>query len=116
MQKQASPNLRDDWIVHIDESEVFFETKKGNRILRVRVHFRPKKEGNIVWYLETRTESGNSYIQYILTLEDMEKLGLLFLLLSKFCGNSMSMSGEAFAEIRNFKKVWEHLTQTTWSR
>lgn len=98
-----------NWQNHIGEKQTFFETAKGDRILRVRVHLRPKEEGNIVWYLSTKTESGH-WSKFYLKLEEMEELGFLFLLLSKFCRETMRMDKESYAKIQNLKKVWENLT------
>jgi len=99
-----------NWKSYIDKKETFFETEKGKRKLRVRVYFRPEEKGNILWYLSTRTESGH-WSKFYLKLEEMEELGLLFLLLSKFCGETMQMNRDSFTKIQNFKKVWEHLTK-----
>jgi len=97
-----------NWRSYADKKKTFFETEKGGRILRVRVHFRPREEGNILWYLATKTKSG-SWAKFYLKLEEMEELGLLFLLLSKFCGETMWMDKESFTKIQNLKEVWENL-------
>jgi hypothetical protein len=103
--KKATPW---NWESHIGERKTFFETEKGGRILRVRVYLRPQEEGNILWYLATKTKSGH-WSKFILKLEEMEELGFLFLLLSKFCGETLWMDRESFAKIQNLKKVWENL-------
>ena len=87
-----------NWKKHIGDRETFFETEKGGRTLKVRVHLRPQEEGNIVWYLATKTKSGH-WSKFYLKLEEMEELGFLFLLLSKFCGETMWMDRESFAKI-----------------
>jgi len=99
-----------DWKDNVDRKETFFETEKGGRILKFRVHLRPKEEGNILWYLATKTKSGH-WSKFYLTIEEMEELGLLFLLVSRFCEETMWMNKESFTKIQNLKKVWEHLTQ-----
>jgi hypothetical protein len=98
------------WRNNVDRKETFFETEKGGRILRLGVHLRPKKEGNILWYLSTKTKLGH-WAKFYLTLDEMEQLGLLFLLVSRFCEETMWMNKESFTKIQNLKKVWEHLTQ-----
>ena len=102
-----------NWRNNIGKKETFFETGKGGRILRFRVHLRPREEGNILWYLSTKTKSGH-WSKFYLTLEEMEELGLLFLLVSRFCEETMWMSKESFAKIRNLKKVWESLTEVSF--
>jgi len=100
-----------NWRNNVDKRETFFETEKGGRKLKFRVHLRPKEEGNILWYLATITKYGH-WAKFYLTIDEMEKLGLLFLLVSRFCEETMWMNKQNFAKIKNLKKVWEHLTQT----
>ena len=45
----------------------------------------------------------------ILRLEEMEELGLLLLLLSKFCAETMYSDKESIAKIQSLKQVWEKL-------
>jgi len=104
-----------NWKKRVGKRITFFETEKGGRILRVRVHLRSAEEGNILWYLATRTKSGR-WSKFYLKLEEMEELGLLFLLLSRFCGETMWMDKKSFSKIRNLLKVWENLTQTANSK
>lgn len=89
----------------------FFETEKGRRILRVKVHLRPEEDGNIVWYLASQTKTGR-WARFYLKLEEMGELGLLFLLLSRFCSETMWMNERSFSKIRDFQRVWKQLSQT----
>lgn len=100
-----------NWRKYIDKRMTFFETEKGGRILRVKVDLRPEEEGNILWYLASKTKTGR-WSKFYLKLEEMEELGLLFLLLSKFCAETMWMNRKSFSKIRNFQRVWKHLSQT----
>ena len=99
------------WWKYINKKLTFFETEKGGRKLRVRVHLKSKKDGNIVWYLASKSKSGH-WSKFYLRLEEMEELGLLFLLLSKFCAETMWMNEKSFDRIWDFHGVWKHLTQT----
>jgi hypothetical protein len=73
-----------DWKSHEGKKEPFFEIEKAGRVLKVGVHLKPKEEGNIVWYLSTRTQKGK-WSRFYLKLGEMEELGFLLLLLSRFC-------------------------------
>jgi len=95
-----------DWKGHKDTKETFYELEKGGRILKVRVHLRPQEEGNILWYLSIGTKTGH-WAKFILKLEEMEELGLLLLLLSKFCTEKIYMDRESFNKIQSLKQVWE---------
>jgi len=46
--------LPDEWKNYISERVTFFRTDLGGRIVKVRVHFKPKDEGYITWYLAIR--------------------------------------------------------------
>jgi hypothetical protein len=101
-----------DWRNNVGKRDTFFETEKGGRILRFRVHLRPREEGNILWYLSTKTKSGH-WSKFYLTIEEMEEMGLLFLLVSRFCEETMWMNKQSSTKIQNLKKVWENLTQAS---
>ncbi len=96
------------WKSFSDKKETFFETEKGGRILKIGVHYRSEDEGNIMWYLKTRSKAGE-WTQIYLSLDDMEEVGLLLLILSKFCEPTMFLDRDGFSKIQNFKRVWDNL-------
>lgn len=99
---------RKNWKSFEGKKETFFEIDKGGRILRVRVHLKPQEKGNILWYLSTQTKTGH-WSKFILKLDEMEELGFLLLLLSKFCAETMFLDKESFGEIQSLKQVWEKM-------
>ncbi len=93
-----------------DERISFFATEKGGRILKLRVHLRPTQEGNILWYLFTKDLDGNEE-RFLLKLEEMNRLGLLLLLLSKFCINTEYLSERSVRRILDFERFWKALPE-----
>lgn len=43
-----------NWRKYEGKRITFFKTEIGGRKIRVRVHLKPREEGNIIWYLATR--------------------------------------------------------------
>lgn len=99
------------WRKYVGKRFTFFETEIDRRIVRVRVYLRPRREGNIIWYLATKTKGGHWSTTW-LHLEDMEQLGFLFLILSKFCAETRYLNKKNFDKIQTFKKRWNRLVDT----
>ena|SRR4030067_2352690 len=97
-----------NWKKYVGREETLFETEKGGRILKVGVEYKSQEDGNIMWYVKTKTKSGK-WARLYLKLEEMEEVGLLLLLLSKFCAPTIFMDKKSFAKIQNFKQAWENL-------
>jgi len=105
-----------NWRKYVDKRRSFFETEIGGREVKVRVHFRPSKEGNIMWYLAARRSPAEEkkekdWTTPWLTLEDWKQLGFLCLALSKFCVEPRFMDETSFEEIQGFKRNWDSLVK-----
>ncbi|MCW4005301.1 MAG: hypothetical protein NWF04_01685 [Candidatus Bathyarchaeota archaeon] len=105
-----------DWRDYIDEKVTFFRTDLGGRIVKLRVHFKPRHDGYITWYLAVRQtpiehENNKKWTTPWPRLEDWEQLGILSLLLSHFCIKKRYMNRKNFVEIQNMKRNWESLVK-----
>jgi len=96
-----------DWRRYVGKPLSFFKTEIDGRIVKVSANLRPK--GNIMWQLATKTKIGENWCTPWLSLEEMEQLGFLFLVLSEFCKKPRFMNKETFEEIQAFKKKWNRL-------
>ncbi len=86
----------------------FFATNKGSRKLQLKLYLRSREDGNILWYLYTKDTRGNPE-RFYLKLEEMDRLGLLLLLLSKFCANTLFLSDRSVKRILEFEAFWREL-------
>jgi len=114
-----------DWMKYVGKRRTFFKTKIGGREVKVRVHFKPKEESYITWYLAVKRDpseeaEGKQWTTPWLRLKDWEQLGILSLVLSRFCIKRRYMNKESFKRIQAFKKRWKNLVgndfKNLWSK